>query len=358
MSDATESKRSPKVSRKAASADVRGSRGVTSYDVALKAGVSQSAVSRCFKPGASVAPSTRKRILAAANELGYASNAMARGLITRRSNLVAVIISNLTNLYYPEVLAELTQRLSERDMRVLLFALKSEGDVEGVLDQIWRYQVDGCIAAVRLSDEQLRQFDKRGVALVLYNRTHATAPVASVICEFAGGEQVLVDGLVGAGRSRFGIIGGPEDSTVGEARVQGALARIAAAGLATPPITRGDFSYVSGRRAFHELRREGAVKLDAIIAGNDVMALGAMDGARIDCGLKVPEDVAVVGFDGVAPAMWASYQLTTVRQPVGRMTQAAISMLLERIEDPSLGPERRSFSGELVRGASAVLASA
>ena len=330
---------------------------MTSYDVALKAGVSQSAVSRCFKPGASVAPSTRKRILAAANELGYASNAMARGLITRRSNLAAVIISNLTNLYYPEVLAELTLRLSQRDMRVLLFALKTESDVEGVLDQIWRYQVDGCISAVRLSDDQLRQFDKRGVALVLYNRTHPTLPVASVCCEFAGGEQLLVDGLVAAGRSRFAIIGGPEDSTVGEARLQGALARIAAAGLKPPPVARGDFSYASGRKAFHQLRREGANKLDAVISVNDVMALGAMDAARVDCGLGIPEQIAVVGFDGVAPATWASYQLTTVRQPVGRMTQAAVAMLLERIEDPTLGPERRSFSGELLRGASAILAS-
>ena len=80
-------------------------------------------------------------------------------------------------------------------------------------------------AAVRLSAEELAQFEKRGVALVLYNRTHATIPVASVCCEFAGGEQLLVDGLVGAGRRSFAIIGGPEDSTVGEARVQGALAR-------------------------------------------------------------------------------------------------------------------------------------
>jgi DNA-binding LacI/PurR family transcriptional regulator len=294
--------------------------------------------------------------MAAASELGYASNAMARGLITRRSNLVAVIISNLTNLYYPEVLGELTQRLSDLDMRVLLFALKTESDVVGVLDQIWRYQVDGCIAAVRLSDDQLRQFDRRGVALVLYNRTHATVPVASVCCEFAGGERLLVDGLVGAGRRHFAIVGGPEDSTVGEARVQSAFARIAAAGLKPPPIARGDFSYASGRRAFHELRKDGSVKLDAIIAANDVMALGVMDGARLDCRLKVPENVAVVGFDGVAPATWASYQLTTVRQPVGRMTQAAVSMLMERIEDPTTGPERRSFSGELLRGASAILA--
>ncbi len=329
-------------------------RAITSYDVALRAGVSQSAVSRCFKPGASVAPATRKRILAAANELGYSANAIARGLITRRSNLVAVIISNLTNLYYPEVLAELSQRLSGRDMRVLLFALKTESDIDNVLDQIWGYQVDGAIVAARLSADQLAQFARRGVALVLYNRVHETEPVSSVTCESAGGERLLVDGLVSAGRRRFAIIGGPADSSVGEARVNGALARIAAAGLETPPIARGDFSYASGRRAFNDLRAGGTV-IDAVIAANDVMALGAMDGARTDAGLNVPKDVAVVGFDGVAPASWAAYQLTTVRQPVGRMTQAAVDMLMERIADPGMGPERRLFSGELILGASADL---
>lgn len=113
--------------------------------------MSQSAVSRAFRPGASVAPATKARIIAAANELGYRPNAIAQGLITRRSGIVAVIISNLTNLHYPEVLAELTQRLSARNARVLLFALKSESEIDEVLDQVWRSQVDGAIVAARLS---------------------------------------------------------------------------------------------------------------------------------------------------------------------------------------------------------------
>jgi DNA-binding LacI/PurR family transcriptional regulator len=98
----------------------------TSYDVAQRAGVSQSAVSRCFRPGSSISPKTRARVVAAAADLGYFPNAMASGLITRRTNLVAVLISNLTNLYYPEVLAEITRRLSERGIRVLLFTLQAE----------------------------------------------------------------------------------------------------------------------------------------------------------------------------------------------------------------------------------------
>ena len=85
------------------------------------------------------------------------------------------------------------------------------------------------------------------------------------------------------------------------------------------------------------------------------MALGAMDAARIDCGILVPQQLSVVGYDGVAPAKWRSYSLTTVRQPVGRMTEAAVSMLIERIANPDLGAERRLFSGDLIHGTSARL---
>ena len=85
------------------------------------------------------------------------------------------------------------------------------------------------------------------------------------------------------------------------------------------------------------------------------MALGAMDAARIDLGIKIPEDLSVVGFDGVAPARWRGYRLTTIRQPVRRMTAAATEMLFERIETPGLGPERRLFPGDLIRGATARL---
>ncbi len=329
-------------------------RSGTSYDVAKRAGVSQSAVSRCFREGASVAPLTRARIVAAADELGYRPNAIAQGLITQRSNLVAVIISNLTNLYYPEVLAELSAKLSLRGIRVLLFTLAAESQIDQVLDQVWRYQVDGAIVAARLNATQLEAFEKRGIALVLYNREADTVPVASVSCEFAAGETMLVDGLVAAGCRSFGIIGGPSDSSVGEARVRGAIDRLALAGIHNVPVKRGDFSYESGHAAAMALI--GNHKIDAIIAANDVMALGAMDAARIDCNIAVPDSISVVGFDGVAPALWRSYRLTTVRQPVGRMTEAAVSMLVERIEDPDIGPERRLFSGDLIHGNSARLA--
>lgn len=326
----------------------------TSYDVAKLAGVSQSAVSRCFRPGLSIAPKTRARVLEAAQALGYYPNAMASGLITKRSNIVAVLISNLTNLYYPEVLAEITRRLSDANIRVLLFALQAESDVEKILDQVWRYRVDGAIVAALLTPEKLRDFAKHHVPVVLYNRTGEDEAVASVCCDSKAGERQLVDKLVAAGHCHFGIIAGPEDSFVSQTRVQGAMQRLNELGH-TAHVATGAFDYQSGAIGLKHLRRRTGDKLDALICANDLMAIGAVDCARHELGLRIPEDLSVVGFDGVAPAQWSSYRLTTVRQPVGRMTEAAVAMIIERIEDPTLPPETRSFAGTLIAGSSARL---
>jgi DNA-binding LacI/PurR family transcriptional regulator len=293
--------------------------------------------------------------MAAAAELGYQPNAIAQGLITRRSNLVAVIISNLTNLYYPEVLAELTQRLSERGIRVLLFTLAAESDVDAILDQVWRYRVDGTIVAARLAPDQLAAFADRGVPIVLYNRHGEETPVASVCCDSMAGEQLLIDGLVGAGHRHFGIIAGPADSYVGEERVGAALRRLRHHGF-DAPIVRGQFDYASGDAGLRELMASTAGQIDAVICANDLMAIGAIDSARAHFGRTVPEDLSIVGFDGVGPANWLSYRLTTIRQPVRRMTEAAIAMLIERIDRPDLSPEQRLFAGELLPGDSARLA--
>ena len=323
----------------------------TSYHVAQAAGVSQSAVSRCFRPGSSIAPKTRARVIAAARELGYQPNAMASGLITKRSNLVAVLISNLTNLYYPEVLAELTRRLSEQDIRVLLFALQAESDVDAMLDQVWRYRVDGAIVAARLSPAQLREFARRRIPLVLYNRQGEGEAVPSVCCDSAGGERQLVDRLVGAGHNVFGIIAGPDDSYVSQERVRGAQVRLHELGREAL-LVNGSFDYQSGDTGLRTLMAMTDRKLDALICANDLMAIGAIDCARTQFGIKVPHDLSVVGFDGVAPAAWESYGLTTVRQPVQRMTEAAVAILLERVADPDLPPESRTFAGMLIEGRS------
>ena len=344
------------MAKTASSASVSRIRRATSYDVARAAGVSQSAVSRCFASGASIAPATRERILKVATEMGYRPNALAQGLISGRTNMVAVLISTLTNLFYPEVLAELSRQLTERDMRVLLFSLNAESDVDAILDQVWRHSVDGVISAARLSDEQVKAFAGRRIPLVLYNRPAPGGSAASVSCDSAAGERHLVDHLLAAGHRRFGVVAGPSDSYVGEERRAAALGRLAEHGIENVSIVRGDFSYASGQMALHELAQGRGGVPEAVICVNDLMGIGAIDAARADLGLSIPGDISIVGFDGSDPAGWASYELTSIRQPVRRMTQAAVAMLAERIEDEDTPSEHRLFVGELLRGRSARLA--
>ena len=329
----------------------------TSYDVAQRAGVSQSAVSRCFKPGASASAKMRARVKRVARELGYSPNAIARSLITRRSNLVAILISNLTNLYYPEVLSELSQQFSLRGIRVLLFTLQHESDVDETLEQVWQYQVDGVIAAARLSVPQVDMFAKRGTPLVFYNRYLVERPVSAVCCEQFDGARLLVSRLAAAGHRKFGIISGPEDSVVGQERTRGAVRRLRELKLPAAAIVEGSYDYASGASGLRAIVQQLGGAPDAVVCGNDVMAIGCIDVARYELKLNVPRQISVVGFDGVAPSTWASYRLTTLRQPVQQMAEAAASMLIARIGVPEVLPEKRVFTAQFIEGASARLGS-
>ena len=329
----------------------------TSYDVAELAGVSQSAVSRVFQAGASASKDMRDRVLSAANKLGYRPNAIARGLITQRSNMVAVVISRQTNLYYPEVLVQLTQRFSEHGIRVLLFTLDHERDIDSVLEQILQYRVDGVVTAAILSSEQLQTVESAGIPVIFYNRTLPEKLVNSVRCDQEEGERWLVSELVAAGHKRFAIVSGPEDSSVSTERTRGATTKLRELDIDDVIIVSGDYGYASGRAAFAEILQRMEGLPDAVVCANDVMAIGCVDEARETNFLRVPEDVSIVGFDGVGPARYAAYNLSTVRQPVGRMSEAAVSMLIERIENPELSPEKRVFSGDRILGGSARLAS-
>ncbi len=318
--------------------------------------MSQSAVSRVFQDGASASQAMRDRVMAAADKLGYRPNAIARGLITQRSNMVAVVISKLTNLYYPEVLVQLTQRFSERGVRVLLFALERESDTGIALEHMLQYRVDGILTAAMFDSEALQTIENARIPVVFYNRTAKDLKVSSVCCDQQEGERWLVDELVNAGHRSFGIVEGPTDSVVSIERKMGALSELAALGISDITTVSGDYGYETGRQCFADLVEKHGSPPDAVIAANDVMAIGCIDEAREAFGLAVPQDISIVGFDGVGPARYAAYDVTTVRQPVERMTESAAAMLLERIENPELSPEKRAFSGIHVRGSSARIA--
>lgn len=332
-----------------AQARVSGKRRVTSYDVARLAGVSQSAVSRCFKPGGSASAKTREKVLAAAKELGWQPNALARGLITQQSNIVAVLVSGNLNLYYPEVLFSLTQRLSEEKLRVMLFTIDSEDDVDPVLDQISQFQVDAVISASHMKREHAERFEETGTRLVFFNRFFEDRSSDVVLCDPEPQTHQLIRTLSEYGHRQFGVVGGPTTNMVSQTRMRSVRSAVDAHGGSIVAETIGDYTYESGAAAIHKLL-DGPNGPTAIICANDMMALGLIDEARTILGLRVPEDIAVTGFDGIATGRLSSYDLTTIRQPIGRMCDAAVSILLEQRERPERTHEKRVFDGLLIDG--------
>lgn len=323
---------------------------VTSYDVARVAGVSQSAVSRVFQKGRSVSQKTKDKVLATAKELGYQPNAIARMLITKRSGMVAVILSSRVNLIYPEVLSLLNKRLSEKNERVLLFNLDDTAGLEDILEHIWTFQLDGVIAiAAHFDNESINKFKEHQIPVVLYNRRVAGHSASSVCCNHEQGIFELVDIMHNYKHHNYLIVAGPTESDVALERCELALKALASKGHQDVPVRHGDFTYDSGRHAFSEyVALHGAPT--AVICSNDTMAIGVIDEARESFGLRVPQDLSVVGFDGVNPASWLSYKLTTIKQPIEQMVKSAVDILLEQIASPENPAQLRVWSGALVQG--------
>jgi DNA-binding LacI/PurR family transcriptional regulator len=321
----------------------------TSYDVARLAGVSQSAVSRCFKPGASISAKMRDKVMNAAKELGYQPNAMARGLITKRSGLVAVLVSSTMNFYYPEVLFQLTQRFAEQGLRVLLFTVDSEDDADGVLDPIWQYSVDGVISASHLSRTQYECLRERNIPVILFNRWFADQKTDSVFADSTDAVNELIDEMVASGHHRVAVVSGPDGSMVGRKRIEQVHAALARHGLEAVATQRGDYRYQSGVEAASDLL---AARPTLVVAANDMMAMGVMDALRHDHGVAVPDDISVAGFDGVTAGQFAAYRLTTIRQPIGRMAEAAVNLLLQRVETSDASCEQRILDCVLIPGQS------
>ncbi|MFL6658083.1 MAG: LacI family DNA-binding transcriptional regulator [Massilia sp.] len=331
------------------------SRRVTSYDVASLAGVSQSAVSRCFKPGASVSKSTYARVMQAAQQLDYTPNAAARSLITRRSRQVALIISNAATLHFPEVLSDMSRQFGLQGMRILLFALPSEGEMGAILADVWQHQIDGALVAARLAPAQMAEFEKRGIPVVLFNRHLDQPNVNAIVCDQGAAARLIVSRLAQAGHRRFALIEGPPDSVIAQERRRGACAQLSTLGLPAPLVVSGNYDYASGARGMRAIVRQLGSAPDAIVCGNDVMAIGCLDTARHEMGLDVPGRLSITGFDGVSQASWLSYQLTTLRQPMQAMVMAACRLLGALILDGSARPQQRVYADTVVEGATARL---
>ncbi len=304
---------------------------VTSTDVAKRAEVSQSAVSRTFTPGASVSKKTREKVTKAALELGYRPNALARAVISGRSKLIAILVAYLDNQFYPIVLEKLSRSLQAEGYQVLLF-MTEPGKQDDVVLQILQYQVEGIImVSATLSSNLAKECAETGIPVVMLNRYVATSSASSVTSDNIEGGRMIADFLVRGGHERIAYIAGSEDSSTNRDREAGFYKGLAEHGMTASGRSVGGYSFEGAANAARELFSRDE-KPDAVFVANDHMAFSVMDVIRDEFNLNIPHDVSVVGYDDVPEASWQGYSLTSVSQSPDMMIDKAVGILLEQIE--------------------------
>jgi DNA-binding LacI/PurR family transcriptional regulator len=328
---------------------------VTSHDVARLAGVSQSAVSRVFTPGASVAPKTAAKVRAAAKSLGYRPNSLARAMITGKSRIIGLVVAYLDNQFYPVAIEKLSHALQEQGYHVLLFmASNTAGEMERLMEDLLAYQVDGIItASVAISNDVTQRCAEAGIPLVMFNRGQPGSGLSSVTSANALGGRKVAEFLLAGGHRRIAHISGWQGASTGRDRARGLTEALAEAGKAPHAVIDGLYDRDTAAAAARSLM-EIASPPDAIFVGNDHMAFAVIDTLRA-MGLRVPQDVSVVGYDDVPMAAWGAYDLTTVRQPLARMVDATVETLLAQIADPARGAQAVEIDAPLILRGSARL---
>lgn len=323
-------------------------RSMTARELARLLGVSQSTVSRAFTPGASIAPDLRTRIIEYAREVGYEPNAIASMLSKRRTSIIGIVVSELQNPFYPALIEKLSRELQRVGFQSLLFNVARGSNVEGQLAALRRYKVDGVIiiSATILAGTTLSAVTE-GLATVLINRIVDDTSMNCICCDNAAGGRAIAEHFHALGRRRVAYVAGLGHTITNMERQTSFITRVAELGMTlTHCINGGEYSYAAGYQAALAIAAER--RTDAVFFANDLLAIGGLDAFRDDAGLRVPEDVAVAGFDDIGMAGWPHYQLTTFSQPIDDMVAASVGMLVDGSADPSRPRSILRLAGSLV----------
>lgn len=301
-----------------------------------------------------MSPATRDKVLQAARALAYVPSETGRSLSTRTTRRVGVVAADLTNPFYPELVEPLTAALERLGYRALLVTDRGDGPVE--VDRLVDGSLDGVILTTTLLGSPLpRELADRKLPVVLVNREAGGSVVDACVADNKRGAGAVADLLADLGHRRIGAIFGPSDTSTGRDRELGLLEGLNDRRLSLPRelTRRGPFTYESGRDGLHELL-DVSDPPTAILCANDVVAMGACSAAKAR-GVKLPEELTIVGFDDIAMASWEVFDLTTVRCDLGVMAETAVQLLASRIQDPARPIERVVLSPSLVlRGTHAV----
>nr|WP_314073790.1 LacI family DNA-binding transcriptional regulator [uncultured Roseococcus sp.] len=315
----------------------------TSRDVARRAGVSQSTVSRALAGHPGVTGEVRARVQAAARELAYVPNAAARAMRTRSSGNIGVVTARLHNPIYPEMLQLLARELRGAGLRMIVWN-SDETDEDAAADAARQGMVDGIIfTSATPASTALYEEIARRLPVVLVNRTVEGWPCDQVESDNRAGGRAVAAHFRAAGRRRLGLLSGPMLPSTIRDREAGFLEACEEA----PVTVRTEaFTYKAGVEGMERLLAL-ADRPDAVFCANDVLALGARDAARL-AGVEVPRELWLVGYDDIAMAGWTAFDLTTVRQPIEEMVREAVRLLRQRLAGEDFPRQRLRLPAPLV----------
>ncbi len=314
---------------------------VTAYDVAALAGVSQSAVSRAFTAGASISPIKRRKVVEAAEALGYRPNLLARSLTTRRSNLVGLAAGNLENPLFTTFLDALSSRLSDAGLRLLMFTARVGAQVDAQIEEILHYRIDALVLiSTFMSDRLAAQCDSAGVSTIFINRTPTDiGRTCSITGENAIGARAIAAHLLEQGYRRPAFMAGITESLTSSEREAAFTAHLLAQGLPAPLREEGLFTRAGAMNAMRRLLSHPE-RPDAVFCASDHMACAAIDVARSEFGFEPGRDIGIAGFDDVPIAGWPSYALTSYALPVDTLADTTVRLILNYDTVPAA--ERRT----------------
>ncbi|KOV96256.1 MULTISPECIES: LacI family DNA-binding transcriptional regulator [unclassified Streptomyces] len=326
----------------------------TLEEVAAHAGVGRGTVSRVINNAAGVKESTRRAVQQAIEELGYVPNLAARSLAGRRADAVALVLTEpdwrqFAEPFFSEIVRSLGDALVDTGMQLLLTLVRSEAERQRFLEYARGGRVDGILLiSVHANDRLPDMLAEARLPTVLLGRRSGDEYVSYVDADNVGGARSAVSHLLERGRRTIATITGPLDMYAAQSRLRGYQDALALAGLKVTRslVAEGDFTEDSGRRAMAELL-ERHPEIDGVLAASDTTAVGALHTLRA-AGRRVPEDVAVIGFDDFPLAQSTKPRLTTVRQPLEEIGRAMVRLLMEEMEEPAVAWRHVILRTELV----------
>jgi len=323
-------------------------KGITLKEVAEKAGVSRSAVSRSFTDGASVSDKTRKKVHAVARELGYQPNALASSLTTGRTKLIGLVSNNFHNPVFLEVFDLFTRSLQDIGLRPLLVNLSDETDPNHTLQMLQQYSVDGVIiASSTLPPSFAQAFHDEGMPVVhSFARANQSPDVCIAGIDNVQCGRIAATTLIQRGYTDVAFLGGPASATSTQDRLSGFLEKLSTHDQVKVTHSFATaYTFEAGRVAMQaQLKNEPA---QAYFCGDDVLSIGALSAIQ-SAGLSVPNEIGLIGLNDMEMAGWQNINLTTIRQPIADIIASSVDLITSLLDDPTRAVEARLFACHVI----------